>query len=66
MNDFWKGVIIFFLVLGAVVVFFNYIGRASVYNDNYKTSLMSACQTNGYTWGQCYNVIHGSKDAFDH
>lgn len=65
MSDFTKGVISFFLAIGAIVLLFSYLGRSWVYSDQYKNGLMLSCQSNGYTWGDCFNVIHGNKDAFD-
>lgn len=67
MYDFWgelKPVLgclfTFFVVLTGICLF----GRAGVYLDQYKAGLMQNCQSNGYTWGDCYNVIHGNQDSF--
>lgn len=65
MSDFWKGVIIFFLALYAVCTLFDYLGRSIVYAENHKDQMMQTCQTNGYTWGECFNVIHGDQSAFN-
>jgi hypothetical protein len=64
MNDFWKGVIIWVIGAISVVILFNYLARALVYEDQYKAGIMTSCQSNGYTWGECYNVIHGDQSAF--
>lgn len=64
MTDFWEGIVIFLCGLGVVFLLVGWTGRAIVYNDNYRTELMQSCQNNGYSWGDCYNVIHGDQEAF--
>jgi hypothetical protein len=65
MSDFWKGVWCWFLAMVTIVVVFGYLGRAWVYNDSWKAGMMQECQSTGYTWGECFNVLHGHKDNFD-
>lgn len=64
MNEFTKNIIVFVCAVVVVIGLFHYIAKVSVYNDAHRDSLMSSCQQNGYSWGDCYNVIHGNNDAF--
>jgi hypothetical protein len=64
MNAYWANVLTTIIAVLVLWFLFFFFGRAWVYEDQYKAGLMSACQSNGYTWGECYNVIHGNQDSF--
>lgn len=65
MSDFWKGTCVWVMGMLTAMAIFSYLGTAWTYNDNWKAGLMQSCEQNGYTWGECYNVLHGRKDSFD-
>ena len=64
MNDFTKGMLVWAAGVVTFVLFFYCVGRASVYVDNLRTQRIAECKANGYTWGECWNVIAGAQDAF--
>lgn len=62
---FWAGCAVW--LLGAISAGFivSWFGEAVVYTDQFRNAEIVTCQQNGYTWGECWNVIRGDKNAFD-
>lgn len=65
MRDFKKGIIIWLCGVISVITALEYVARAQLYADKIHTERIAECQANGYSWGECWNVLIGNKEAFD-
>ncbi len=58
MSDYITGLTVFVCAMVAVFFAFNYVSRATVYSDQWKSHEVNLCIEKGYSYGECYNIIY--------